>query len=124
MLLVLFYGHKVENTSPEIKESFNNFAYPLSERIGDSTKMTNLPPWRRLQCNLIYQVSINQKLMRDRERGRDIGQGRSRLHAGSPMWDSIRVSRIKSQAAGGAKPLRHRGCPGDQILMMDRKRCA
>ena len=26
---------------------------------------------------------------RHRERGRDIGRGRSRLHAGSPMWDSI-----------------------------------
>ena len=24
-----------------------------------------------------------------RERGRDTGRGRSRLHAGSPMWDSI-----------------------------------
>ena len=28
--------------------------------------------------------------MRDIERGRDTGRGRSRLHAGSPMWDSIR----------------------------------
>ena len=28
--------------------------------------------------------------MRDPEReGRDTGRGRSRLHAGSPMWDSI-----------------------------------
>ena len=27
--------------------------------------------------------------MRDTERGRDIGRGRSRLHAGSPTWDSI-----------------------------------
>ena len=26
---------------------------------------------------------------RHRERGRDTGRGRSRLHAGSPMWDSI-----------------------------------
>ena len=25
----------------------------------------------------------------ERERGRDTGRGRSRLHAGSPMWDSI-----------------------------------
>ena len=25
----------------------------------------------------------------ERERGRDIGRGRSRLCAGSPMWDSI-----------------------------------
>ena len=27
--------------------------------------------------------------MRRRERGRDIGRGRSRLPAGSPMWDLI-----------------------------------
>ena len=27
--------------------------------------------------------------MRDRERCRDTGRGRSRLHVGSPMWDSI-----------------------------------
>ena len=27
--------------------------------------------------------------MRDTERGRDTGRGRSRLHSGSPMWDSI-----------------------------------
>ena len=26
---------------------------------------------------------------RERERGRDIGRGRSRLHAGSPIWDLI-----------------------------------
>ena len=34
--------------------------------------------------------------MRDRERGRDTGRGRgkSRLHAGSPTWDLIPVSRI------------------------------
>ena len=29
-----------------------------------------------------------------RERGRDIGRGRSRLLTGSPMWDSIRHSGI------------------------------
>ena len=28
-------------------------------------------------------------IVTQRERGRDIGRGRSRLHAGSPMWDSI-----------------------------------
>ena len=26
---------------------------------------------------------------RERERGRDTGRGRSRLHAGTPTWDSI-----------------------------------
>ena len=49
---------------------------------------------------------------RDTERGRDTGRGRSRLHAGSPMWDSTRsrVSRITPWAEGGAKPLSHPGC--------------
>ena len=28
-------------------------------------------------------------LFRERERGRDTGRGRSRLHAGGPTWDSI-----------------------------------
>ena len=27
--------------------------------------------------------------MTERERGRDTGRGRSRLHVGSPTWDSI-----------------------------------
>ena len=27
---------------------------------------------------------------RERERGKDTGKERSRLHAGSPMWDLIR----------------------------------
>ena len=38
--------------------------------------------------------------MRDAERGRDTGSGRSRLHARSPMWDSIRDSRITPWAQG------------------------
>ena len=37
---------------------------------------------------------------RERERGRDTGRGRSRLHAGSPTWDLIRVSRITPWAKG------------------------
>ena len=41
--------------------------------------------------------------MRDtkRERGRDTGRGRSRLHAGSPTRDLIQVSRITPWAKGG-----------------------
>ena len=53
---------------------------------------------------------------RDRERGRDTGGGRSRLHAGSPMWESIPVSRIMPWAEGNAKLLRHSGCPGLEFL--------
>ena len=48
---------------------------------------------------------------RERERGRDTGRGRSRLHAGSPTWDSIPVSRIRPWAEGSPKPLSHPGCP-------------
>ena len=40
--------------------------------------------------------------MRDIERGRDTGRGRSRLHAGSPMWDSIpgHQDHVLSQSRG------------------------
>ena len=45
------------------------------------------------------------------ERGRDIGTGRSRLHAGSLMGDSIPDLRIRPWAEGSTKPLSHPGCP-------------
>ena len=48
---------------------------------------------------------------RERERGRDTGRGRSRLHAGSPTWDSISRFRIRPWPEGGAKPLSHPGGP-------------
>ena len=51
------------------------------------------------------------EMQRERERGRDTGRGRSRLHAESPTWDSIQGLQITPWAAGGAKPLRHQGCP-------------
>ena len=51
--------------------------------------------------------------MRDieRERGRERGRDTSRLHAESPTWDSIQGLQITPWAAGGAKLLRHQGCP-------------
>ena len=53
---------------------------------------------------------------RERKRERDTGRERSRLHAGSPTWDSIQgLSRIMPWAAGGAKLLSHWGCPGDNF---------
>ena len=53
--------------------------------------------------------------MRDtqREKGRDTGRGRSRLHAGSQTWDSIQGPQDQALAEGGAKPLRHPGCPSN-----------
>ena len=43
--------------------------------------------------------------MRDTERGRDTGRGRSRLHAGSPMWDLI--SGLRDYALGRRQALNH-----------------
>ena len=47
--------------------------------------------------------------MRDREKGRvrDTGRGKSRLHAGSPTWDSI--PGLQDHALRQA--LNHPGCP-------------
>ena len=49
--------------------------------------------------------------MRDTDRVRDTGRGRSRLYAGSLTWDSTQGSRITPWAEGSAKPLSHPGCP-------------
>ena len=62
--------------------------------------------------------------LRDPEKGRDTGRGRSKLHAGSLTRDWVSrisritswVSRISPWAEGGAKPLSHPGCPGTDIL--------
>ena len=43
--------------------------------------------------------------VRGRERGRDIGRGRSRLHAGSLMWDLI--PGLQDHALGGRQALNH-----------------
>ena len=49
---------------------------------------------------------------KEKERGRDTeGEAGSFLLGGSPMQDSIRVSRITPRAKSGAKPLSHPGCP-------------
>ena len=56
--------------------------------------------------------------MRDteRERGRDTGRGRSRLHAGSLRRTRFQISSIRPWAKGGAKPLSHPGCPEGRIV--------
>ena len=64
--------------------------------------------------------------MRDRERerereiGRDTGRGRSRLHAGSLMWDLI--PGLQDQALGrtkaGAKPPSHPSYPKILLLLI------
>ena len=37
----------------------------------------------------LFTYETQRERERERERGRDTGRGRSRLHAGSSMWDSI-----------------------------------
>ena len=60
--------------------------------------------------------------MRDtqRERGRDTGRGRSRLHAGSLTWDSILGLQDHTLGRRQAlKPLSHPGCPSFTFLTQD-----
>ena len=46
---------------------------------------------------------IERERERERERGRDTGRGRSRLHVGSPTWDSI--PGLQDQALGWRQAL-------------------
>ena len=46
---------------------------------------------KKLRFDLfIHERHTERERERERERGRDTGRRRSRLHAGSPRWDSIR----------------------------------
>ena len=59
---------------------------------------------------------------RQRERGRDTGRGRNRLHAGSLTSDSIVGP--QGQALGGRqalKPLSHPGCPMFSLMSLLKK---
>ena len=49
--------------------------------------------------------------MRDKERGRDTGRGRSRLIAGSLMWDPIPGQGSHPEPKADAQPLPHLGIP-------------
>ena len=54
--------------------------------------------------------------MRDTERGRDTGRGRSRLHAGSPMRDSIPGPGSRPEPKADAQLLSHPGVPNENPL--------
>ena len=54
--------------------------------------------------------------MRDTEKGRDIGRGRSRLPAGSPTWDTIPDKGSQPEPKADAQPLSHPGVPQELIL--------
>ena len=49
--------------------------------------------------------------MRDTERGRDIGRGRSRLLTGSPIWDSIPELGSHPEPKADTQPLSYPGVP-------------
>ena len=48
---------------------------------------------------------------RYRERGRDTGRGRSRLHAGSPMWDCPGTLGSCPEPKADTQPLNHTSAP-------------
>ena len=58
-----------------------------------SSKVANCPTSSDFSKDSIIFLKIIYLFIhkRHRDRGRDIGRGRNRLHAGSPMWDSILV---------------------------------
>ena len=58
---------------------------------------------------LRFYLFINERHTEKEERGRDIGRGRSRLLAGSPMWDLMPDPWPESKA--GTQPLSHLGVP-------------
>ena len=51
--------------------------------------------------------------MRDTERARDIGRGRSRLLAGSLMWDWIPKLGSCPELKADGQPLNHPGVPAN-----------
>ena len=58
--------------------------------------------------------------MRDTEREREAetqAEGEAGFMQGARCGTPSRVPRITPQAAGGAKPLRHQGCPGSQFFV-------
>ena len=54
---------------------------------------------------------------RERERGRDTGRGRSRLPAGSPLWDSILGLQGHPGPKAGTKLLSHPEIPLKSFLI-------
>ena len=54
--------------------------------------------------------------MRDTERGRDIGRGRSGLLTRSPMRDSIPGQGVRPEPKADAQPLSHSGVPSTDFL--------
>ena len=64
-----------------------------------------------LECTPFFKDFI-YLFMRYRERGRDIGRGRSRLHTGNLMWNSIPDPELHAEPKVDAQRLSHPGVPG------------
>ena len=64
-------------------------AYVVLEGVGQGTTIWLLYVFLKRFCLFIYFLKDFIHLLWETQRGRDTGRGRSRLPAGSPMWDSI-----------------------------------
>ena len=81
----------LENLESHIVNAENNRSNHFKNRIGLIIQIFLIT--RNLQMeikSLRFLKNISFIFMRDKDRGRDIGRERSRLHAGSLTWDSIR----------------------------------
>ena len=78
-------------------------------------------PWLAFEKKIVFLKIFIYIFMRDTERegGRDTGRGRSRLHPGSPMWDSI--PGLQDHALGQRQAPNHQatqGSPSDGFMWM------
>ena len=82
---------------------------------GARASCRRLPPCHWDTCDFFFSCKyLIYLFMRERERGRDTDRGRSRLHAGSPMWDSIPGP--QDHTPGQRQALNHRAPPGISVI--------
>ena len=73
---------------PSPNPSWGPYSSSKKMRVMQSAPQTQQAHWR-WWCFIFFLIFYLFIHGRHRERGRDTGRGRSRLHAGSPTWDSI-----------------------------------
>ena len=80
-------------------------------QCGTRSRVSRITPWAEGGAKLLSHPGIPSSMyffkkdfiylfMRDTERGRDTGRGRSRLHAGSQTWDLIPGLQVTPWAEG------------------------